>query len=227
MQKVDFAERLEEANVKYWGKDAFARKIELQRSQLMSNSVALTAFEGQPGPFDSQTVQQAVAGSKNRLNCWRLAEMSKICNAEKLVEFGTNLGISSAYLALGAPRSARLLTGDISGIRIGIARRMHSDLEICNVNYSIGDFKLALIPILPSAIDLCFIDGDHTYSGTLQYFEAVVPQMRRGALIIFDDITWSKGMTAAWNEIKGAKTAVRHYEIDGVGYLQVDSTAKR
>jgi len=51
-------------------------------------------------------------------------------------------------------------------------------------------------------LDFVFVDGNHQKEATLKYFEWCLPKAHEGTLLIFDDIYWSEGMKAAWNEIK-------------------------
>jgi predicted O-methyltransferase YrrM len=51
-------------------------------------------------------------------------------------------------------------------------------------------------------VDLAFIDANHRKKPTLTYFNELLKKITGNAIIIFDDIHWSAGMEAAWNEIK-------------------------
>ncbi|WP_029035362.1 O-methyltransferase [Salinimicrobium terrae] len=56
--------------------------------------------------------------------------------------------------------------------------------------------------LLTQNFDLLFIDGHHQKEATLSYFEKLLPLIHNDSVMIFDDIHWSKGMEAAWEEIK-------------------------
>ena len=51
-------------------------------------------------------------------------------------------------------------------------------------------------------LDFVFVDGNHQRDATLKYFEWCLPKVHKDTVLIFDDIYWSEGMKAAWNEIK-------------------------
>ena len=51
-------------------------------------------------------------------------------------------------------------------------------------------------------LDLCFIDGNHRYAPTMQYFEQCLRHKHEGTILIFDDIHWSEEMERAWEEVK-------------------------
>ncbi|SHG43973.1 Methyltransferase domain-containing protein [Salegentibacter echinorum] len=50
--------------------------------------------------------------------------------------------------------------------------------------------------------DLIYFDGNHTREATLDYFEKLLPTSHNDSVFVFDDIHWSPGMEAAWEEIK-------------------------
>lgn len=112
-----------------------------------------------------------------------------------VVELGTNLGISSAYLAIGARSNspiARIITGDISGKRLNFAREVHRKLELDNFEYIEGDFLNTAEAIFTTinGWGLAFIDGDHTYKGTTRYYSLSVQTGLPKSVVVFDDIAW-------------------------------------
>ena len=50
--------------------------------------------------------------------------------------------------------------------------------------------------------DLVFMDGHHNKEATLNYFEALLPQLHSNSIVILDDINWSRGMQEAWAAVK-------------------------
>jgi hypothetical protein len=53
-----------------------------------------------------------------------------------------------------------------------------------------------------SSIDLVYIDGNHRYKPTLDYFTTFITKAHNNTILVFDDIHWSKEMELAWSEIK-------------------------
>jgi predicted O-methyltransferase YrrM len=51
-------------------------------------------------------------------------------------------------------------------------------------------------------LDFAFIDGNHRYEPTVQYFNQALAHTREGTILIFDDIHWSEDMEKAWTEIQ-------------------------
>ena len=93
------------------------------------------------------------------------------------------------------------------------------------INDLFDDALPKLLPELEHRVDLVYIDGQHDYEATLDYFERLAPFLKDGALLIFDDIHWSAGMWQAWLDLQ--KRARLSYTIDAgrVGICGWDSAS--
>jgi hypothetical protein len=75
-----------------------------------------------------------------------------------------------------------------------------------------------LLGQLPAA-RLAFIDGDHTFEGTLRYHAAARATMPAGSMLVFDDIDWSDGMREAWKKIAASCPDDQAFGEGGMGYV--------
>src|SRR5258708_15112664 len=120
----------------------------------------------------------------------------------RILELGTSLGISTAYLAADAP-AATVYT--IEGAP-AIAALAGDNLQTLGLPAKCitGSFDDVLPNLLPAIhpIDLVFIDGNHRQEPTLHYFNLLLPHLSKNSILIFDDIHWSAEMEAAWATIK-------------------------
>jgi predicted O-methyltransferase YrrM len=119
-----------------------------------------------------------------------------------ILELGTSLGISSAYLARGNP-AARVITVEGSVSLATEARKNLQALGLGRVEVRTGEFDQLLpdlVGYLPS-LDLVFVDGNHRKDPTLRYFHLLLPHMASRSIMVFDDIHWSKEMEQAWSAI--------------------------
>lgn len=169
------------------------------QSQLIDGSL------GAGGIWDrGHTVAEVAAVSKDRFGgrlLWGLAaEVAPL----RVLELGTNVGVSSAYLADAMPAGSRLLTIEASPYRSRLAGRLHSGVGLTGrVSRRVGRFDDEMSAALADlgTLDLAFVDGDHTFDGTIRYIDRLLPSCRSGAVICVDDITWSEEMDMAWAEI--------------------------
>lgn len=119
-----------------------------------------------------------------------------------IIELGTSIGISSAYLSLGG--SGKVFSLEGSAELVNQARSYHASLGLQNIEIIQGDIQQTLEATLEkiNQLDLIFIDSNHNYASTIKYFELCLDHIHNDTVLIFDDIYWSREMTKAWTEIK-------------------------
>ena len=119
-----------------------------------------------------------------------------------IVELGTSLGITTAYL--GANKISEVYTLEGSKNMAAIAVENFKKMGLQNVKLTRGNFDDTLSPLLSQIqkVDLAFVDGNHRKIPTLQYFNQLIHHSTESTIYIFDDIHWSKEMEEAWKEIK-------------------------
>ena len=121
----------------------------------------------------------------------------------QVLELGTSLGISTAYLA-SANKQANIITIEGSKAVADIARQNFKQLQLQNIEQVIGNFDDVLPTIINDLkrIDFVFIDGNHCKTATINYFNTCLKKAHSNAVLVFDDIYWSDEMMEAWDEIK-------------------------
>ncbi|MDQ8053050.1 MAG: class I SAM-dependent methyltransferase [Pedobacter sp.] len=182
--------------------------IEQQRKKLLNDDRTITITDLGAGSHLNKNKTKKVAQlAKNALKSPRLAQLiHRLVKQQKpsnLIELGTCLGITSAYLATAVP-NAPLLTIEGCPETAAIAHQNFRELNLPNIELQVGNFN----ELLPRAIneaqtlDFVYVDGNHTKSATLNYFHWCLPKINKQTMLIFDDIYWSEGMKEAWQEIK-------------------------
>jgi predicted O-methyltransferase YrrM len=138
---------------------------------------------------------------------------------QKMLELGSSLGLSAAYLASGAlgrtstgtmPGTTReaatpkLITIEGSPSIATVAAANFKSLGLVNIEIETGNFDDLLDGALDKLgnADLAFIDGNHRREPTLRYFESLMSRSYRPSVLIFDDIHWSAEMEEAWAKIR-------------------------
>jgi len=127
----------------------------------------------------------------------RLVEYYK---PKSVLEFGTSLGISTAYLAQG---NTPIYTIEGSKAILEQAKKVWENLGITTIHSNSGPFDQTLEKVWPEMEQpaIIFVDGNHTYRATLRYFEYFISRLSQDSFIVFDDIHWSPGMEHAWEKI--------------------------
>lgn len=178
--------------------------IETQRKSLLKNDTVIYYTDyGALNNSSKLTIKKIAA---KHLKPARIAQvlfyLTKYLKPTNILELGTSLGITTAYLVSANQAKVTTIEGckDVQQFAI----KNLADLKLNNhVNYVLGNFNDVLPNLLNGykTIDLAFIDGNHTYHATIDYFNRLLPYMHNNSCIIFDDIYWSRGMTNAWKEI--------------------------
>lgn len=124
------------------------------------------------------------------------------CQCQNILELGTNLGLTTAYLASAqcAPHVVSV-EGDPS-----LAALARANLNELNINAKVvtGAFEDALPDCLRKMgrVDMAYIDGNHRLEPTMAYFQQIVQYVHDGAFIAIGDIHWSSEMEQAWEQIR-------------------------
>lgn len=185
--------------------EAAVIRIEQVRNGLLADDRPLVdGTLGDAGLYDQNiTVGQAAKASAPITTLQFLLSLCREYQPASAIELGTNVGVSSAYLATGMNRGV-LQTLEASPYRLRVAQSIHKDLGLSRIRYRQGLFKDTLESSLEGLdpIDMAFIDGHHQFQPTLDYFEAIWRRSVEGCLFIFDDIRWSPGMKQAWKVLR-------------------------
>lgn len=143
--------------------------------------------------------------SKPYFWCILLFKLIRKYKPNSCIELGTCLGTSGAYqaAALEINGSGHLATFEGAETLAAIAETQFKQLSLKNVTIIRGRFQDKLQTYIEGKkqIDYAFIDGHHDYEATLEYFDQIIPFLSNNAIVIFDDISWSKGMKKAWRDI--------------------------
>lgn len=148
---------------------------------------------------------------------------------ETILELGTSIGLSSAYLQIGSPQS-RVITLEGSEALAELASTNHQALNLTDIRIITGEFGTTLPETLSSLkkLDLVFFDGNHQKEATLNYFKQCLPYAYNNSVFVFDDIYWSEGMTEAWDEIKKHPQVTLTIDVYqfGICFFKKDKLAK-
>ena len=105
--------------------------------------------------------------------------------ARRVLELGTFTGYSSLSMARGLPEGGRVISCDVNEETTAIARRYAEEAGLADrIEYRLGP-GLETLAELEGPFDLIFIDADK--ENYLNYYEAVLPKLADGGLILADN----------------------------------------
>lgn len=118
-----------------------------------------------------------------------LKNMVRLSRARRVLEIGTFTGYSTLSMAEGLPRGGKIITCDIDPDTTAIAlkfwrRSPHGK----KIELRLGPAARTLKG-LKGPFDLVFIDADK--ENYIQYWNLCVPMLRRGGVLLADNVLWS------------------------------------
>ena len=118
-----------------------------------------------------------------------LSFISQFIQANNILEIGTYTGYSAICLAEGLEKDGQLHTIEINEELQEQTLTYFEKAQLNNkIHMHIGH-ALDIIPNLDCTFDLVFIDADK--ENYAHYYEAVLPKLRKGGVIIADNVLWS------------------------------------
>ncbi len=118
-----------------------------------------------------------------------LKTLVRLTGARTILEVGMFTGYSALMMAEGLPDGGNLITCEIDPKAEAIARRYFAESPHGHkISIRMGP-ALETITTLTGPLDLVFIDADKpNYSN---YYEACLPLLKPGGLVVADNVLWS------------------------------------
>ncbi len=179
-------------------------EIEKQRFRLQHYKRAIHVEDYGTGQSGERTIahiaRTSLANPKEAQLLFRLVNHLK---PQYILELGTSLGITTAYLAKAAEK-ATVHTLEGSTAIAEVASDTFQRLKIENINQHVGNINDTLNDVLTNmpAVDFAYIDANHTEEATWRYFTQIADKCRETSVLVVDDIHYSKGMHQAWKRIQ-------------------------
>ena len=224
------------------------RDIERRREFLLACEDSLDVVDyGSAGSPEGLHVQRRVCDiAKNHLESARVGQvLFRIVNflheEEKrplqILELGTSLGITTAYLASVDSRN-KVVTMEGSEAVLRVAQGVWKMLKLENIEWIQGNIDDTLYNIYSvqssdvrvqsseakgERIDLAFVDAHHTYEATMRYADFLLNRLTEKGILVLDDIYYSEQMERAWSELKADPRVTTSMDLFHVGLLFVDT----
>ena len=136
--------------------------------------------------YRSRSFPQMIAGP---LQGRFLAMLAKISGARRILEIGTFVGYSALCFAEALPAGGSVVTLDSDPTIRPIAEKYFARVPYGRKIRILIGRALDLLPKIPGRFDLVYLDADKPNYG--RYYEAVLPKISKGGLILADNIFWS------------------------------------
>jgi len=199
--------------------------IEARRKSLEANTSVIEVLDRGAGSRQSEFKKRSIreiakSALKQKKISQLLYRMGVYFNPVTILEMGTCFGITASYLAMSMPNQT-LVTMEGAPAIAKEAQATFDLLHLKNIQIVEGDFATSLPAYLNSIthIGMVYIDGNHRYVPTMEYFKLLLSKVNEHSVLIFDDIYWSSEMEKAWTEIKKQKEVTLTIDLFHVGIV--------
>jgi caffeoyl-CoA O-methyltransferase len=172
----------------------------------------LTRFAGQDDVLarvERETRERPNAGMLSRPDqAALLTLLARMLDAREALEIGTFTGYGAICIARGLSDGGRLTCFEVDAELAAVARANVAAAGLedrVEIKVAPAGESLAAIPEVPQ-IDLAYVDADK--DGYPAYYEALVPRMRPGGVIVLDNMLLGKRVLEAGNERGERMTAL-------------------
>lgn len=186
--------------------EAFNR-IEVLRRKWQKDETMIERNDFGAGSIHSEKkVSEKISTIANRslsypFQCRCLARLLQLENPGRILELGTSLGISTAYLQSGAP-GAKVITVEGDPQLAKLATHTFDDLGMNQIELIVSTFEDFFENKLDDTkIDVVFLDGNHQSSALIEYYNKLKTRFTLRTIVIIDDIYWSSDMNEGWNKL--------------------------
>jgi predicted O-methyltransferase YrrM len=174
----------------------------------------------------NQIVKHGIAQKKQAEFLYRL--LNKF-NPKTIVELGTSVGLTTLYLSKSLPKST-IYTIEGCPNLFRFSKNIFQEQGAKNIQSINGNFNVELPKLLKKieSLDFLYIDGNHAYEPTMEYFKVALSKKQAHSIFVFDDINWSEDMQRAWKEICDSKevTLTLDFFFFGIVFFRTEQKQK-
>lgn len=185
------------------GIEAYARDHSLAPSALANELEAYTNAHCQDPQMLIGPLEAAV-----------LKLLLRVSGARGVLEIGMFTGYSALSMAEALPADGRIVSCDINPETTRVAREFFArSPHGAKIEPRLGPALATLAELRGEPFDFAFIDADK--ENYIAYYEAILPLLRAGGIIVADNVLWSGRVLAPQKESDRALVAFnRHVHAD-------------
>lgn len=206
--------------------------IEQRRASLLANRDVVEVIDyGSCGCPSGMRVMRRISDvAKYQLECAQVQQVlfrllaymnEEVHRPLEILELGTSLGITTAYLA-SVDSKNRVMSFEGSSSIASLARKQWQLLGLENIECVEGRIEDTLYNNARAKLDFVYVDANHTYEATMEYVHFLLDRMSPKGIVVVDDIHYSREMCRAWEELKNDKRVTSSMDLFHVGLLFVN-----
>lgn len=195
--------------------------IEAVRQNLLKDYQPIKIDDFGTGKNRTQTLAKIAKGSLKEPKYGQLFfKIIHRIKAKNVLELGTSLGITTAYLA-GSSTNIKCVSIEGSKNIAAVAQQNFDMLNLSNIEIVCDDINKRLTQVIDGfkTLDFVFIDANHKLPEAYIYFEKCLPKINENSILVMDDIYWSDDMKKAWNMVKNHWCVTATFDLFDIGIV--------
>ena len=136
--------------------------------------------------YDQLEIPQMLTG---RIEGQLLKMLVQLLEARRIIEIGTFGGYSAISMAEALPENGYVVTCEVDSVAIKFAKRFFDESPHGRKIVLKEGPAIETLKTLSGPFDMAFIDADK--ENYINYYEALLPMLRSGGLIVVDNVLWS------------------------------------
>ena len=200
------------------------QKIESLRKKLVKDRKELFVTDFGTGESGKRKVAHIATKSLSKKRYAQLLfRLVRTFKPNTIIELGTSLGITTAYLA-SVDSKATVYSFEGCPQIAQIAQQVLSSCALQNVNIIVGNIDITLAKHLANldSLDFVLFDANHTKEATLRYFNLCLSRVHEKTVFVFDDIHYSREMEDAWTVILSHSQVTVTFDLFTLGIVFFD-----
>lgn len=151
-----------------------------------------------------------------------LMRLAVATEATTIIELGTSLGLTTAYLA-SAGKQVHVTTYEGSPELAKLAGQNWQKLGLDNITCVVGNIDDTLYKRSHAHVSMAFVDANHKGDAMWRYFEELKKGVGQSSLIVLDDIHADREMLDTWHRICQADGVTATIDLYSMGLVFFDS----
>jgi hypothetical protein len=210
-------------------RDRSNKAIESLRKKLLRDPRLITISDLGAGGHPSKRTISSIARTSLSSPRYSVlyARMIDHFDARNIVELGTSLGINTLYLA---EKKNAFVTSFEGAREIAALAQLTFDFHGSkNITLVEGNIDRTLPSFIQSSrkIDFVFMDANHRYKPTVEYFERFLIRTTERTVMVLDDIHYSAEMEKAWNTVRNHRLVYASADLYRCGILFFDPSLNK
>lgn len=207
-------------------------ELEAVRTKLLTSTTQIEMADlGVASPHfqsDNRSLSKIAATSASpKPLCELLQRIVTYIQAQKIVELGTSVGLTTLYLAHNPQSKVFTFEGNKALVQVALTHVEYFNKN--NITIIAGNIDQTLPDFIqnPSKIDFALMDANHRYAPTIRYFELLAKRIQIKGVIVMDDIYYSPEMAKAWSELRKHPLVYGSVDLYRCGLLFFDPALNR